>query len=85
MIKRILLVEDSKVQKLAGEKILHRAGYLVLLASDGEEGLRLARESRPDLIHSAHDGLFTSGTLGRYSKILNSVMESRTGKEMAHS
>lgn len=46
----ILLVEDSKVQKLAGQQILHRAGYLVLLASDGEEGLHLARESRPDLI-----------------------------------
>jgi len=28
-------VEDSKVQKLAGEKILLRAGYLVLLAGDG--------------------------------------------------
>jgi hypothetical protein len=34
-------------------------------------------ESRPDLIWSAHDTLFTSGTLGRYSKILNSVIESR--------
>src|SRR5258707_9333257 len=50
MKKTILLVEDSKVQKLAGEKLLHRAGYLVLLADDGEEGLRLARESRPDLV-----------------------------------
>ena len=34
-------------------------------------------ESRPDLIWSAHDNLFTSGTLGRYSKILNSVIEKR--------
>src|SRR5882757_6453928 len=50
MKKTLLLVEDSKVQKLAAEKILLRAGYLVLLASDGEEGLHLARESRPDLI-----------------------------------
>jgi CheY-like chemotaxis protein len=50
MKKTILLVEDSKVQKLAGEKLLHRAGYLVLLAGDGEEGLSLARESRPDLV-----------------------------------
>jgi DNA-binding NtrC family response regulator len=33
MKKTILLVEDSKVQKLAGEKLLHRAGYLVLLAA----------------------------------------------------
>jgi two-component system, cell cycle response regulator DivK len=50
MKKTLLLVEDSKVQKLAGERILTRAGYLVLLASNGEEGLRLAQESRPDLI-----------------------------------
>jgi CheY-like chemotaxis protein len=50
MKKTILLVEDSKVQKLAGERILFKAGYLVLLAGDGEEALRLARESVPDLI-----------------------------------
>jgi|SRR5882672_6622784 len=50
MKKTILLVEDSKVQKLAGQKMLHRAGYLVLLAADGEEGLRLAQESAPDLV-----------------------------------
>ncbi len=31
--------------------------------------------SRPDLIRSAHDTLFTSGSLGRYSKKLNSVLE----------
>jgi NADH-quinone oxidoreductase subunit G len=36
---------------------------------------RVGVESRPDLIRSAHDTLFTSGTLGRYSKILNSVIE----------
>jgi len=29
----------------------------------------------PDLIHSDGDTLFTSGSLGRYSKMLNSVME----------
>ena len=48
---------------------------------------RVPVESRPDLIHSAHDGLFTSGTLGRYSKILHAVMESRkpANEEMAHS
>jgi NADH-quinone oxidoreductase subunit G len=38
---------------------------------------RVGVESRPDLIWSAHDTLFTSGTLGRYSKILNSVIEKR--------
>jgi NADH-quinone oxidoreductase subunit G len=30
----------------------------------------------PDLIESAHDTLFTSGSLGRYSKALSSVIES---------
>jgi NADH-quinone oxidoreductase subunit G len=38
---------------------------------------RVGVESRADLIWSAHDNLFTSGTLGRYSKILNSVIEKR--------
>ncbi len=33
-------------------------------------------ESQPDVIHSARNTLFTSGTLGRYSKMLNSVIES---------
>ena len=50
MKKTILLVEDSKVQKLALERILFKAGYLVLLAGDGEEALSLARESVPDLV-----------------------------------
>jgi two-component system, cell cycle response regulator DivK len=50
MKKTILLVEDSKVQKLASERILHRAGYLVLFAENGEEALRLAGECVPDLV-----------------------------------
>ena len=37
--------------------------------------------SRPDLIKSAHDTLFTSGNLGKYSKILNSVLEKRKNPE----
>jgi NADH-quinone oxidoreductase subunit G len=38
---------------------------------------RIPVENRPDLVHSDHNGLFTSGTLGRYSKVLQSVVESR--------
>jgi hypothetical protein len=38
---------------------------------------RIAVTPRPDLVRSDHNGLFDSGTLGRYSKVLNSVMESR--------
>ncbi|MBM3776230.1 MAG: 4Fe-4S dicluster domain-containing protein, partial [Acidobacteria bacterium] len=36
---------------------------------------RIPVEIRPELIRPAGDNLFTSGTLGRYSKILNSVFE----------
>ena len=46
----MLLVEDSKVQKLQNERILHKAGYSVLTADDGEQALRLAHEKIPDLI-----------------------------------
>jgi NADH-quinone oxidoreductase subunit G len=35
--------------------------------------------SRPELIQSARDTLFTSGTLGRYSKALSAVIESPGG------
>jgi predicted molibdopterin-dependent oxidoreductase YjgC len=36
--------------------------------------------NRSDLAHSDHNGLFASGTLGRYSRILNSVVESRVDR-----
>jgi NADH-quinone oxidoreductase subunit G len=41
---------------------------------------RVPVEFRPDLVHSDHNGLFASGTLGRYSKVLNSVMENRLSR-----
>jgi NADH-quinone oxidoreductase subunit G len=37
-------------------------------------------ELRPDLVQSDHNGLFASGTLGRYSKVLNSVVENRLSR-----
>ena len=42
---------------------------------------RIPIEVRVDSIRSAHDNLFTSGTLGRYSKMLNSVLEKRLNRE----
>jgi NADH-quinone oxidoreductase subunit G len=38
---------------------------------------RIAVPERLDPIRSSHDNLFTSGTLGRYSKVLHNVMEGR--------
>ena len=39
---------------------------------------RRGNRRRRDLVLPARDTLFTSGTLGRYSKMLHSVMESQT-------
>src|SRR5450432_2466146 len=41
---------------------------------------RIPVENRPDLVHSDHNGLFASGTLGRYSKVLSSVIESHLSR-----
>jgi NADH-quinone oxidoreductase subunit G len=41
---------------------------------------RIPVEVRPDLTRSDHNGLFASGTLGRYSKVLNSVLEGRLSR-----
>jgi len=49
-VMKILLIEDSKFQRIANQRALSKAGYEVIQAEDGEEGLRVARESIPDLI-----------------------------------
>lgn len=47
---RILLVEDQQDNQTIYRLILEHAGYTVLHAWDGAEGLRLAREHHPELI-----------------------------------
>jgi DNA-binding response OmpR family regulator len=47
---KILLIEDSKFQRIANGRALVKAGYSVIHAGDGDEGLRIARENMPDLI-----------------------------------
>lgn len=46
----ILLVDDSRFLRLTNARALTRAGHHVITASDGEEGLRLALEQKPDLV-----------------------------------
>lgn len=46
----ILEVEDSKLLRLANQRLFAKAGFGVLLACDGEDALHVARESCPDLI-----------------------------------
>ncbi len=47
---RILLAEDSRFLRKAAEATLHRHGFTVVTAVDGEEALHLARSEAPDLI-----------------------------------
>ena len=46
----VLLVEDSKFQKIANERMLQRAGYTGTDAPDGEQALKAAREAVPDIV-----------------------------------
>jgi DNA-binding response OmpR family regulator len=45
-----LLIEDSKEYALIGTKLLQREGFDVVVAHDGETGLRLARSRKPELV-----------------------------------
>jgi len=49
-MQTVLVVEDSKLLRTNSERILRKAGYLVVTAVDGLEALTVTRESRPDLI-----------------------------------
>lgn len=46
----ILLAEDDRILRKAGEATLRKRGYSVIAAVDGEDALAKAREHRPDLI-----------------------------------
>ena len=48
--KRVLLVEDDRFLRRACEASLRQRGLTVTTAVDGEEGLRLARSERPDIV-----------------------------------
>jgi DNA-binding response OmpR family regulator len=45
-----LLIEDSKEYALIGAKLLQREGFDVVVAHDGETGLRLARSRKPEVV-----------------------------------
>ncbi|HZU42498.1 MAG TPA: response regulator [Terriglobales bacterium] len=47
---KVLLIDDSKVMRVACEGALGRAGHQVISAADGDQGLRLVHEAKPDLI-----------------------------------
>jgi CheY-like chemotaxis protein len=47
---RILLAEDDRILRKAGEVALRKRGYDVIPAVDGEDALAKAREQKPDLV-----------------------------------
>jgi two-component system, cell cycle response regulator DivK len=50
MSKRILIVEDQEDNRAILRDLLSRAGYALIEAADGEEGVKLAQTEQPDLI-----------------------------------
>jgi two-component system cell cycle response regulator DivK len=49
-VRRILIVDDEDTNQRLLKAILKPKGYETLEAYDGAEGIKLARESQPDLI-----------------------------------
>lgn len=50
MKKKILLIEDDRITRENTAEILEFANYEILQASDGKEGVKLARTHKPDVI-----------------------------------
>jgi twitching motility two-component system response regulator PilH len=47
---RILIVDDSPSQLFGMQKVIEKMGHEVITATNGEEGVRTAKEQIPDLI-----------------------------------
>ena len=50
MTKCILIIEDQDDNRTIMRDLLNTAGYRLIEAVDGEEGVKLAQSERPDLI-----------------------------------
>ena len=50
MSKKILIIEDEEIIRDLLQKKLSQEGYEISVAKDGQEGLRLMKEVKPDLI-----------------------------------
>lgn len=83
MGKRVLVVDDDAKTVELVRLYLSRDGYRVLVAYDGTEGLRLARESHPDLIVldimlPGKDGMEVCRTLRSESEVPIIMLTART-------
>ncbi|MFN6170716.1 MAG: response regulator [Burkholderiales bacterium] len=49
-VKKILVVDDSPTERTFLEGLLTKAGYSVIHAASGEEGVEAAKRDQPDLV-----------------------------------
>jgi twitching motility two-component system response regulator PilH len=49
-VKKILVVDDSPTERTFMEGVLVKAGYTVVFAASGEEGVEAAKREQPDLV-----------------------------------
>jgi NADH-quinone oxidoreductase subunit G len=75
---------DAVFEEIRAEARGYAIPPAVLIAGGAAQSMpvngRIPVEMPPELTHSDHNGLFASGTLGRYSKVLGSVLEGRLSR-----
>jgi DNA-binding response OmpR family regulator len=72
-VATVLVVDDDERSREIMERFIRQAGYDALLAKDGEEGIVLALQHRPDLIvldltMPGKDGLTACQELRRFKR-----------------
>lgn len=50
MAKKILIIDDNAMNRKLFRQVLIKAGYDILEADDGKQGVELSKQSLPDLI-----------------------------------
>lgn len=50
MAKKVLIVDDSPTERHVLEQIMQEAGYEIITAASGEEGVIKAKQELPDLV-----------------------------------
>ncbi len=96
-MKKILIIEDEEAYRRLIHDLLIKEGYEVIVAVDGEEGLKIALKEKPDLIlldlmMPKLDGLKMLNILNRFKEglsipvfILTNVNESNITTEAMYS